>query len=60
MKSFMEQETRFRMIQKQHPERFKKLLDRAQKQAHEHYSLYTQLAEVVPQQAGGEFADTSD
>jgi pyruvate-ferredoxin/flavodoxin oxidoreductase len=66
MKRFMEQETRFRMIQKQDPERFKTLLAAAQTRAEEHYSLYSQLAEVVPRSAAavtgaaGAAAESSD
>ncbi len=60
MKQFMEQETRFRMIQKQDPERFKRLLAAAQTRAEEHYSLYRQLAEVVPRANGSDAKERSE
>jgi pyruvate-ferredoxin/flavodoxin oxidoreductase len=44
---FMKQETRFRMIEKRDPERFKRLVEAAQRHADRHYSLYEQLAGVV-------------
>ena len=52
MRSFMEQETRFRSVQRRDPERFRALLDRAARRAREHYSLYRQLAGVLPDENG--------
>jgi len=44
---FMQAETRFRMVEKRNPERFKRLVEEAQRRADEHYSLYEQLAGIV-------------
>ncbi|HYX25650.1 MAG TPA: pyruvate:ferredoxin (flavodoxin) oxidoreductase [Thermoanaerobaculia bacterium] len=41
---YMRNETRFRMIEKQDPERFKHLLAAAGRQAAQHFALYQQLA----------------
>jgi hypothetical protein len=40
----MSQETRFRMVEKLDPERFKRLLAKAERQAAQHYAVYEQLA----------------
>jgi hypothetical protein len=48
MRQFMQAETRFSMIARRDPERYRKLVDQAQQRAEEHYSIYQQLAAVVP------------
>ena len=49
-KQYMRNETRFRMIEKLDPERFRRLLNSAEKQARQRVSLYKQLSGVsVPQ-----------
>jgi Pyruvate:ferredoxin oxidoreductase and related 2-oxoacid:ferredoxin oxidoreductases, beta subunit len=44
---YMRNETRFRMAERTDPERFKRLLDAAQKQVSSHFSVYEQLAGVT-------------
>jgi pyruvate-ferredoxin/flavodoxin oxidoreductase len=39
-------ETRFRMVEKQDPARYRKFLEASQKQADRRYAIYQQLAEV--------------
>jgi len=41
---YMRNETRFRMVEKQDPERFKHFLDSASRQAAQRYAVYQQLA----------------
>ncbi len=49
-REYMRNETRFRMVEKQDPERFRKFLDTATRQAAQRYAVYQQLAGVtVPQ-----------
>jgi pyruvate-ferredoxin/flavodoxin oxidoreductase len=49
-KQYMRNETRFRMVEKLDPERFKRLLDMAEKQARQRVGIYQQLANLtVPQ-----------
>jgi pyruvate-ferredoxin/flavodoxin oxidoreductase len=49
-KQYMRNETRFRMVEKLDPERFKRLLNAAEKQARQRVAVYKQLAGVtVPQ-----------
>jgi pyruvate-ferredoxin/flavodoxin oxidoreductase len=49
-KQYMRNETRFRMVEKLDPERFKRLLDMAERQARQRVGVYQQLAKVtVPQ-----------
>jgi pyruvate-ferredoxin/flavodoxin oxidoreductase len=49
-KQYMRNETRFRMVEKLDPERFKRLLDMAEKQAKQRMGIYQQLANLtVPQ-----------
>jgi pyruvate-ferredoxin/flavodoxin oxidoreductase len=49
-KQYMRNETRFRMVEKLDPERFRRLLNSAEKQARQRVSLYKQLSGVsVPQ-----------
>jgi pyruvate-ferredoxin/flavodoxin oxidoreductase len=43
-RDYMRNEARFRMIEKQDPERFKHFLDAASRQAAQRYSIYQQLA----------------
>jgi pyruvate-ferredoxin/flavodoxin oxidoreductase len=43
---FMANETRFRMVEQRNPERYKTLLDSAQRQVADRYALYHQLAET--------------
>lgn len=50
----MKRETRFRMVEKQDPERFKALAEEAQRRAEDHYSIYRQLATVIPDSASDE------
>jgi hypothetical protein len=58
---YMRLETRFRMVEKQDPSRFKQFLATAQRQAEQRYAVYRQLAGItIPQpeveeedQAGG-------
>jgi pyruvate-ferredoxin/flavodoxin oxidoreductase len=40
----MRNETRFRMVEKQDPERFRRLLARAEREVHRRYAVYQQLA----------------
>ncbi len=55
---FVENETRFRQVEATNPERFKSLMDQAQKDVREKYALYEQLARsmnpanLVPGAAG--------
>ena len=44
---FALKETRFRMLQKSHPERAKQLLAEAEKSARARYDLYRQMAEIT-------------
>jgi len=46
-REYMRNETRFRMVEKQDPERFKRFLDKASRQAAQHYAVYQQLAGVT-------------
>jgi pyruvate-ferredoxin/flavodoxin oxidoreductase len=46
-RDYMSQETRFRMVEKQNPERFRRLLATAERQARQHYAVYQQLAGVT-------------
>jgi pyruvate-ferredoxin/flavodoxin oxidoreductase len=49
-KQYMRNETRFRMVEKLDPERFKRLLEMAEKQARQRMGVYQQLANLtVPQ-----------
>jgi pyruvate-ferredoxin/flavodoxin oxidoreductase len=49
-KQYMRNETRFRMVEKLDPERFKRLLNAAEKQARQRVALYKQLSGVtIPQ-----------
>ncbi len=49
-KQYMRNETRFRMVEKLDPERFKRLLNAAEKQARQRVAIYKQLSGVtVPQ-----------
>ncbi len=41
---YMRNETRFRMVERQDPERFRRLLARAEREAHRRYAVYQQLA----------------
>jgi len=43
-REYMRNETRFRMVEKQDPERFKHFLDSASRQAAQRYAVYQQLA----------------
>src|SRR5262245_2919973 len=45
-RDYMRNETRFRMVEKIDPERFKKLLTRAEKDARQRYAVYEQLAGI--------------
>ena len=54
LSEFMKRETRFRMVEKQDPERFKALAEEAQRRAEDHYSIYRQLATVIPDSASDE------
>ncbi|HET7177330.1 MAG TPA: pyruvate:ferredoxin (flavodoxin) oxidoreductase, partial [Solirubrobacterales bacterium] len=52
-KDYMRNETRFRMVEKQDPERFRRFLDQAVRQAAQRYAVYRQLAGItVPQEDG--------
>ena len=53
----MRNETRFRMVEKLDPERFKKLLASAERQAKQRVAVYKQLRPTVPQIADAELAD---
>jgi pyruvate-ferredoxin/flavodoxin oxidoreductase len=44
---YMRNETRFRMAERTDPDRFKHLLDAAQKQVSQHFAVYQQLAGVT-------------
>jgi pyruvate-ferredoxin/flavodoxin oxidoreductase len=46
-REYMRNETRFRMVEKQDPERFKRFLDKASRQAAQRYAIYSQLAGVT-------------
>jgi hypothetical protein len=43
----MRNETRFRMVEKQDPARFKRFLEKARRQAAQRYAIYSQLAGVT-------------
>jgi len=45
-RDYMRNETRFRMVEKVDPERFKKLLHRAEREARQRYAVYEQLAGI--------------
>jgi pyruvate-ferredoxin/flavodoxin oxidoreductase len=54
-RDYMRNETRFRMVEKVDPERFKKLLARAEKDARQRYAVYEQLAGIrIPTLRGEE------
>jgi pyruvate-ferredoxin/flavodoxin oxidoreductase len=46
LRRFMENEARFRMVEKSHPERYRKLAETAQVHAEQRFAVYQQLAEV--------------
>jgi len=51
---YMRNETRFRMVEKQDPERFRHLLAKAEREAHRRYAVYQQLAGIkVPVEQEG-------
>jgi pyruvate-ferredoxin/flavodoxin oxidoreductase len=54
LEEYTRNEARFRMVEKQDPERFKKLLLRAQQAATQRFAIYEQLAGVKVPQAEGE------
>jgi pyruvate-ferredoxin/flavodoxin oxidoreductase len=55
---YMRNETRFRMVEKQNPERFKRFLAEAQQEAIQRYAIYQQLAGIkVPQPPTGTAAE---
>ncbi|HKI01128.1 MAG TPA: pyruvate:ferredoxin (flavodoxin) oxidoreductase [Thermoanaerobaculia bacterium] len=47
VRDYMRNETRFRMVEKQDPERFKHFLDSAGRQAAQRYAVYQQLAGIT-------------
>jgi pyruvate-ferredoxin/flavodoxin oxidoreductase len=47
VRDFMRNETRFRMVEKQDPKRFKHLLAAAEREAAQRYAVYQQLAGVM-------------
>jgi pyruvate-ferredoxin/flavodoxin oxidoreductase len=47
VKEYMRNETRFRMVEKQDPERFRRFLDTAERQARQRYGVYQQLAGIT-------------
>ena len=50
VQDYMRNETRFRMVEKQDPERFKRLTAASQRSASQRYAVYQQLAGItVPQ-----------
>ncbi|HET7295065.1 MAG TPA: pyruvate:ferredoxin (flavodoxin) oxidoreductase [Vicinamibacteria bacterium] len=52
VRQYMRNETRFRMVEKQDPERFRHLLARAERQARQRFAVYRQLAGLtIPQVA---------
>ena len=56
-RQYMQNEARFRMVEKQDPVRFKRLLRMAEMQARQRYAVYQQLAGItIPQAASGEEA----
>ena len=44
VRDFLRQEARFRMVERQDPERYKRLIDESQRQAERTFSVYRQLA----------------
>ncbi|MCY2951284.1 MAG: pyruvate:ferredoxin (flavodoxin) oxidoreductase [Planctomycetota bacterium] len=50
---FVKNETRFRMVEQQNPENFKRLMDTAQAHIGSRYALYEQLAKVASGSNGG-------
>ncbi len=54
LREFMRNETRFRMVEKMNPKRFRLLTEMAQREVSQRFSIYQQLAEVtVPDVAPG-------
>ena len=53
-KAFLQAEARFRMVEKQDPERFKVLMDRAQAHAEHRFAIYEQLAGIAVPPRGEE------
>jgi len=53
-KDYMRNETRFRMVEKQDPERFKRFLAQAEREAAQRYAVYRQLAGITVPQLEGE------
>jgi len=51
-KTYMQNETRFRMTEKLDPERYKLLLKWAQKATEQRFAVYEQLAKVIVPQTG--------
>jgi pyruvate-ferredoxin/flavodoxin oxidoreductase len=51
-KDYMRNETRFRMVEKQDPERFQRFLNAAERQAVQRYAVYRQLAGITVPQDG--------
>jgi pyruvate-ferredoxin/flavodoxin oxidoreductase len=57
-RDYMSQETRFRMVEKLDPERFKRLLGQAEREARQRYAVYQQLAGItIPQEKEPEGAE---
>ena len=54
VREYMRNETRFRMVEKQDPERFKRFLDTAGRQAAQRYAVYQQLASLTVPRIEGE------
>ena len=56
-REYMRNETRFRMVEKQNPERFRRLLAKAEREARQRYAVYRQLAGLtIPLGAANEDA----
>jgi pyruvate-ferredoxin/flavodoxin oxidoreductase len=52
-RDYMRNETRFRMVEKQDPERFRRFLDQAVRHAGQRYAVYRQLAGITVPQGDG-------
>jgi pyruvate-ferredoxin/flavodoxin oxidoreductase len=56
VQDYMRNETRFRMVEKQDPERFKRLIAAAQRNAAQRFAVYQQLAGITVPQLDGDGA----
>jgi pyruvate-ferredoxin/flavodoxin oxidoreductase len=52
LRAYMANETRFRMVERLDPQRFKRLQEKAQEEVHRRYALYEQLSHLTLPEVG--------